>query len=110
MEGTSTYLFEKYPHTGNAVLLHLRDRSSSGKRVVAAKRKAVDELAESGGDAVVANTESSKRQKEAYLVNRTKFLATATQEELHKELSLDSSGGGGIDQEDIHRIVQCKIR
>jgi hypothetical protein len=59
-----------------------------------------------GGEMVAANTES-KRQKEAYLVNRQKYHASATEEELQRELSLNSQAG---DREDVHRIIQARIR
>ena len=54
----------------------------------------------------------NKKLKEVYLVNKRKFHATATEEELgRRELILDSGGGGGRpEDEDVHRILQAKIR
>ena len=51
----------------------------------------------------------NKKLKEVYLVNKRKFHATATEEELgRRELIPDS--GGRPEDEDVHRILQAKIR
>ncbi len=88
---------------------------TEGEMVEAAcKRLAAAATETEGGEMVAANTES-KRQKEAYLVNRRKYNASATEEELQRELSLNSQAGdsgeeegGGL--EDVHRIIQARIR
>jgi hypothetical protein len=72
----------------------------------ACKRPAAAATETDGGEMVAANTES-KRQKEAYLVNRRKYHASATEEELQRELSLNNQAG---DSEDVHRIIQARIR
>jgi hypothetical protein len=46
-----------------------------------------------------------KKLKEFYLVNPKKFAATASEEELAHDLSEDDLG-----TDDVHRIIQCKIR
>jgi hypothetical protein len=88
---------------------------TDGDEMVAAacKRPAAAATETDGGEMVAANTES-KRQKEAYLVNRRKFHSSATEEELQRELSLNSQAGdtgeGGEGLEDVHRIIQARIR
>jgi hypothetical protein len=74
--------------------------------MVAAACKRPAAATETDGEMVAANTES-KRQKEAYLVNRRKFHSSATEEELQRELSLNGKAG---DSEDVHRIIQARIR
>jgi hypothetical protein len=46
-----------------------------------------------------------KKLKEFYLVNSKKFAATASEEELARDLGEDDLG-----TDDVHRIIQCKIR
>ncbi len=80
---------------------------TDGEMMAAAcKRPSAAATDTDGGEMVAANTES-KRQKEAYLVNRRKFHSSATEEELQLELSLNSQEG---DSEDVHRIIQARIR
>ncbi len=79
---------------------------TDGEMVAAACKRPAAATETDGGEMVAANTES-KRQKEAYLVNRWKFHSSATEEELQRELSLNSKEG---DSEDVHRIIQARIR
>ncbi len=55
------------------------------------------------------STETETRiEKEVYLANKRKYHASATQEELQREqLSLNGKAG---DSEDVHRIIQARIR
>jgi hypothetical protein len=55
------------------------------------------------------STETETRiEKEVYLANKRKYHASATQEELQREqLSLNGQAG---DSEDVHRIIQARIR
>ncbi len=55
------------------------------------------------------STETETRiEKEVYLANKRKYHASATQEELQREqLSLNGKAG---DCEDVHRIIQARIR
>jgi hypothetical protein len=54
------------------------------------------------------STEPETRiEKEVYLANKRKYHASATQEELQRELSLNGKAG---DSEDVHRIIQARIR
>ncbi len=80
--------------------------TDGGEMVAAACKRPAPAATETDGEMVAANTES-KRQKEAYLVNRRKFNSSATEEELQRELSLNGKAG---DSEDIHRIIQARIR
>jgi len=56
------------------------------------------------------STETETRiEKEVYLANKRKYHASATQEELQREqLSLNGKAAG--DSEDVHRIIQARIR
>ena len=50
-------------------------------------------------------------EEEVYLVNRQRFQSTATEEELGRREQLFSlDGGSQTEVEDMHRIIQCKIR
>jgi hypothetical protein len=54
------------------------------------------------------STETETRiEKEVYLANKRKYHASATKEELQRQLSLDSQE---VDSEDAHRIIQARIR
>jgi hypothetical protein len=55
------------------------------------------------------STETETRiEKEVYLANKRKYHASATEEELQREqLSLNGKAG---DSEDVHRIIQARIR
>ena len=74
------------------------------------KRKAEEEEEEetAGTTAGVTAGAAAKKLKEAYLVNKAKFNAEATAEELLL-LHEDCLDGGGLQQEDWHRIIQAKI-
>jgi len=50
-------------------------------------------------------TEVVKRSKIMYMVNPRKFAATATEEQLARELTMKDLG---VDE--THEILQCKIR
>ncbi len=55
------------------------------------------------------STETETRiEKEVYLANKRKYHSSATEEELQQELSLNSLQAG--DSEDVHRIIQARIR
>ena len=50
-------------------------------------------------------------EEEVYVVNRQRFQSTATEEELGRREQLFSlDGGSQTEVEDMHRIIQCKIR
>jgi hypothetical protein len=54
------------------------------------------------------STETETRiEKEVYLANKRKYHSSATEEELQRELSLNGQEG---DREDVHRIIQARIR
>ena len=74
------------------------------------KRKAEEEEEEetAGTTAGVTAVAAAKKLKEAYLVNKAKLNAEATAEELLL-LHEDGLDGGGLQQEDWHRIIQAKI-
>jgi hypothetical protein len=48
---------------------------------------------------------AAKKAKATYMVDPKKFASTATEDELAQELTEEDLG-----TEDIHRILQCKIR
>ncbi len=56
------------------------------------------------------STETETRiEKEVYLANKRKYHASATQEELQRE-QLSLNGKAGDSEEDVHRIIQARIR
>jgi hypothetical protein len=67
------------------------------KAVIVAKRATNKELDEVS-DVV-------KRAKIVYMINPTKYAATATEEQMARDLTLDDLG-----LEETHEILQCKIR
>ena len=71
-----------------------------GKRIkakIASKRAANKDQDEA--------TELVKRAKMTYMVNPHKYAATATEEQLARELTMKDLG-----VEETHQILQCKIR
>jgi len=47
------------------------------------------------------------KHRQVYCVSKRRFFATATQEEMNRGLALLN---GKEDKDDIHRIIQCKLR
>jgi hypothetical protein len=60
-------------------------------------------------DEPVAGSSKKKNSKlrQVYCVNKRKFFATASEDEMKKVLVLDANQE---DKEDAHRILQCRIR
>ncbi len=71
-----------------------------------------DPIAGGGGAAAGGGGSSgqrAKRLKNVYLVNKRKFYSPATPEEMLMKLDLGSMPDGYV-EEDIHRILQARIR
>lgn len=51
-----------------------------------------------------AKTKPTKKMKDVYLVSKQKFYSEATAEELSTDISMVCP------DDDVHRIVQCKVR
>jgi hypothetical protein len=49
-------------------------------------------------------TKHTKKMKDVYLVSKQKFYSEATEEELRRDISM------ACPDDDLHRIVQCKVR
>ena len=80
----------------------------------AVKRRRADEDSEAvvvASKAGAAKKPLMMEEEEVYLVNRQRFQSTATEEELGRREQLFSlDGGSQTEVEDMHRIIQCKIR
>jgi ribosomal protein L12E/L44/L45/RPP1/RPP2 len=91
----------------NTDRLHYRIRDGVRHLAEKLRGKKISEGIEKAKKRAVSaeNATKTKKQKEVYMVNPKKFASEASQEEMTQAFS-----EADLDTEDLHRILQCKIK